>query len=91
MFVCVADHVHTWCVCPPQAYDATVLAASYSGPPLDVLIDQGRDDQFLSAGQLLPDNLIAVCSQNKIPVVFRLQPVRTHTHSQDEIMEPEPR
>jgi len=58
-----------------QAYDATVLAASYSGPKLDILIDQGRDDQFLSASQLLPDNLIAVCSEKKIPVVFRLQPV----------------
>lgn len=58
-----------------QAYDATVLAGSYSGPQLDILIDQGRDDQFLSASQLLPDNLIAVCSEKKIPVVFRLQPV----------------
>lgn len=58
-----------------QAFDATVLAASYSGPQLDILIDQGRDDQFLSASQLLPDNLIAVCSEKKIPVVFRLQPV----------------
>ncbi|KAI9534507.1 hypothetical protein NQZ68_012740 [Dissostichus eleginoides] len=58
-----------------QAYDATVLAASYSGPPLDVLIVQGGDDQFLSANQLLPDNLIAVCSEKKIPVVFRVQPV----------------
>lgn len=51
------------------------MAASYSGPRLDILIDQGRDDQFLSASQLLPDNLIAVCSEKKIPVVFRLQPV----------------
>lgn len=59
----------------PQAYDATSLAASYSGPRLDVLIDQGREDQFLSAGQLLPDNLIAVCSKKTIPVVFRLHEV----------------
>lgn len=58
-----------------QAYDATVLAASYSGPDLDILIDQGRDDQFLSASQLLPDNLIAATSEKKIPVVFRLQQV----------------
>lgn len=39
------------------------------------MIDQGRDDQFLSASQLLPDNLIAACSKKKIPVVFRLQQV----------------
>lgn len=68
----------------PQAYDATVLAAAYSGPQLDILIDQGRDDQFLSASQLLPDNLIAVCSEKKIPVVFRLQPVsKQHSHQRD--------
>ncbi len=61
----------------PQLYDATVLAESYSGPELDILIDQGRDDQFLSSSQLLPDNLIAACSKKKIPVVFRLQQVST--------------
>lgn len=65
----------TTVTCPSQAYDATVLAASYSGPRLDILIDQGRDDNFLSAGQLLPDNLIAVCSKKDIPVVFRLHEV----------------
>jgi len=53
------------------------LAESYSGPELDILIDQGRDDQFLSSSQLLPDNLIAACSKKKIPVVFRLQQVST--------------
>lgn len=67
----------------PQSYDATVLAESYSGPELDILIDQGRDDQFLSASQLLPDNLIAACSKKKIPVVFRLQQVSTEP-TQDE-------
>ncbi|XP_061827770.1 S-formylglutathione hydrolase [Nerophis lumbriciformis] len=63
-----------------EAYDATVLAASYSGPQLDILIDQGRDDQFGSAGQLLPDNLIAACSEKKIPVVFRLQKGYDHSY-----------
>lgn len=52
-----------------------MLAGSYQGPQLDVLIDQGREDQFLSAGQLLPDNLIAACSKKTIPVVFRLHEV----------------
>lgn len=72
MNVCLNYHS---VICFVQAYDATVLAASYSGPDLDILIDQGRDDQFLSASQLLPDNLIAACSEKKIPVVFRLQQV----------------
>ncbi|KAI2660636.1 S-formylglutathione hydrolase [Labeo rohita] len=61
-------------------YDATVLAESYSGPELDILIDQGRDDQFLSSSQLLPDNLIAACSKKKIPVVFRLQQGYDHSY-----------
>lgn len=69
------------CFHPLQAYDATVLASSYSGPQLDVLIDQGRDDQFLTASQLLPDNLIAVCSKKNIPVVFRLQEVSSSSLS----------
>lgn len=56
-----------------QAYDATQLVKSYAGSPLDILIDQGKDDQFLSAGQLLPDNFIAACTEQKVPVVFRLQ------------------
>uniref|UniRef100_H3CFV0 S-formylglutathione hydrolase n=1 Tax=Tetraodon nigroviridis TaxID=99883 RepID=H3CFV0_TETNG len=63
-----------------EAYDATALAAAYSGPPLDVLIDQGREDQFLSAGQLLPDNLIAACSQKNLPVVFRLHEGYDHSY-----------
>lgn len=62
-----------------QTYDATALVGSYSGPQLDILIEQGRDDQFLSAGQLLPDNLIAACTEKKIPVVFRLQQVSAAT------------
>ncbi|KAI1241864.1 hypothetical protein IHE44_0005366 [Lamprotornis superbus] len=53
-----------------EAYDATQLVKAYSGPHLDILIDQGKDDQFLSAGQLLPDNFIAACTERKIPVGY---------------------
>ncbi|KAK1342189.1 hypothetical protein QTO34_016946 [Cnephaeus nilssonii] len=56
-----------------KAYDATHLVKSFPGSQLDILIDQGKDDQFLSDGQLLPDNFIAACTEKKIPVVFRLQ------------------
>eukprot|EP00062_Callorhinchus_milii_P007459 gi/632949082/ref/XP_007889951.1/ PREDICTED: S-formylglutathione hydrolase isoform X2 [Callorhinchus milii] len=63
-----------------ESYDATCLAAAYSGPTLDILIDQGKDDQFLAAGQLLPDNLIAACTEKKIPVVFRLQQGYDHSY-----------
>ncbi|KAM9302145.1 LOW QUALITY PROTEIN: S-formylglutathione hydrolase [Gastrophryne carolinensis] len=63
-----------------EAYDATHLVRSYSGAQLDILIDQGKDDQFLSAGQLLPDNFIAACTERKIPVVLRLQEGYDHSY-----------
>ncbi|XP_069496003.1 S-formylglutathione hydrolase isoform X1 [Ambystoma mexicanum] len=63
-----------------EAYDATLLVKSYSGAPLDILIDQGNEDQFLAAGQLLPDNFIAACTEQKIPVVFRLQQGYDHSY-----------
>ncbi|KAM6178258.1 S-formylglutathione hydrolase [Rhynchocyon petersi] len=50
-----------------KAYDATHLVKSYPGSQLDILIDQGKDDQFLLDGQLLPDNFIAACTEKKIP------------------------
>nr|XP_058132834.1 LOW QUALITY PROTEIN: S-formylglutathione hydrolase [Dasypus novemcinctus] len=56
-----------------KAYDATHLVKADPGSQLDILIDQGKDDQFLSDGQLLPDNFIAACTEKKIPVVFRSQ------------------
>ncbi|OWK00812.1 ESD, partial [Cervus elaphus hippelaphus] len=48
------------------AYDATCLVKSYPGSQLDILIDQGKEDEFLSDGQLLPDNFIAACTEKKI-------------------------
>ncbi|XP_032970536.1 LOW QUALITY PROTEIN: S-formylglutathione hydrolase-like [Rhinolophus ferrumequinum] len=56
------------------------LVKSYSGSQLDILIDQGRDDQFLSDGQLLLDNFIAACTEKKTPVLFRLQEGYDHSY-----------
>ncbi|KAL0623850.1 S-formylglutathione hydrolase [Plecturocebus cupreus] len=64
-----------------KAYNATQLVKSYPGSQLDIQIDQGKDDQFLLDGQLLPDNFIAACTEKKIPVVFRLQEVYDHSYS----------
>uniref|UniRef100_A0A5F9C3S2 S-formylglutathione hydrolase n=1 Tax=Oryctolagus cuniculus TaxID=9986 RepID=A0A5F9C3S2_RABIT len=54
-----------------KAYDATHLVKSYTGSQLDILIDQGKADEFYD--QLLPENFIAAYTEKKIPVVFRLQ------------------
>uniref|UniRef100_A0A8D2D7Y3 S-formylglutathione hydrolase n=1 Tax=Sciurus vulgaris TaxID=55149 RepID=A0A8D2D7Y3_SCIVU len=56
-----------------KAYDTTHLVESYPDSQLDILIDQGKDDQFLLDGQLLPDNFISASEEKKIPVAFRLQ------------------
>merc|ERR1719378_882495 len=46
-------------------YDATELVKNYSGPLCDILIDQGKSDNFYTAGQLLPDNFVNACKDNK--------------------------
>uniref|UniRef100_A0A8C2NA87 S-formylglutathione hydrolase n=1 Tax=Cricetulus griseus TaxID=10029 RepID=A0A8C2NA87_CRIGR len=68
------------CCWGKKAYDATSLMTSYSGSQINILIDQGKDDEFLSNGQLLPDNVIATCTEKKIPVVFRLLEGYDHSY-----------
>uniref|UniRef100_A0A671E5Y1 S-formylglutathione hydrolase n=1 Tax=Rhinolophus ferrumequinum TaxID=59479 RepID=A0A671E5Y1_RHIFE len=63
-----------------KAYDATHLVKSDSGSQLDILIDQGKKEQFLSDGQLLPDDFIAACTEKKTPIVFRLQEGYDHSY-----------
>ncbi|XP_054714887.1 S-formylglutathione hydrolase-like [Uloborus diversus] len=46
-------------------YDATELAKEYAGPSLDILIDQGTEDQFLEK-QLKPEHFTAACKGTKI-------------------------
>lgn len=46
----LGEDTSTW-----QEYDATHLVKKYSGPPLQILIDQGSADNFLGQKQLLPE------------------------------------
>ncbi|XP_033760240.1 S-formylglutathione hydrolase-like isoform X1 [Pecten maximus] len=63
-----------------KAYDATELVKQYNGPPLEIHIDQGKADNFLPAGQLLPDNFVAACAEAKMPVVLRMQEGYDHSY-----------
>lgn len=63
-----------------KAYDACELVKSYSGPPVDILLDQGKDDNFLGAGQLLPDVMVAACASAKVPVILRMQEGYDHSY-----------
>lgn len=61
-------------------YDATELVARYQGPPLDILIDQGKDDGFYKDQQLLPENFVKACAANQMPVALRVQDGYDHSY-----------
>lgn len=61
--------------CQFQQYDACELVKKYQGGPVDILIDVGKADNFLTQGQLLPDNFVAACAESKVPVILRMQDV----------------
>uniref|UniRef100_A0A914XND6 S-formylglutathione hydrolase n=2 Tax=Plectus sambesii TaxID=2011161 RepID=A0A914XND6_9BILA len=61
-------------------YDATHLVKEYNGPPLDVLVDQGDQDDFLKNGQLLPDNLLTASVGTKVKLQLRMQEGYDHSY-----------
>ncbi|KMQ93007.1 coiled-coil domain-containing protein 39-like protein [Lasius niger] len=63
-----------------KEWDATELAKKYNGPPLDILIDQGKEDQFLKQDQLLPENLLNAAKDNGIALVLRFQDGYDHSY-----------
>ncbi|RUS83981.1 hypothetical protein EGW08_008242, partial [Elysia chlorotica] len=63
-----------------KAYDATVLVRSYDGPPLDILIDQGAADNFLTEKQLLPEKFIEACKDSNVPCVLRMKEGYDHSY-----------
>ncbi|XP_068157063.1 S-formylglutathione hydrolase isoform X2 [Drosophila tropicalis] len=46
-------------------WDATKLVAEYASTPQELFIDQGLADNFLTAKQLLPENLLAAADSNE--------------------------
>ena len=64
-----------------KEWDATELVKNYTGPPKSyILIDQGKDDNFLTEKQLLPQNFVEACKDNSIPVVLRMQEGYDHSY-----------
>jgi len=63
-----------------KEYDATELVKKYNGPPLEVLIDQGASDSFLTENQLLPEKFVEACAESKMPVVMRMQEGYDHSY-----------
>ena len=70
------DKTNTW-----KQYDACELAATYSGPKLNILADQGSEDNFLAQGQLVPENLVTACAGNEnVALVSREQEGYDHSY-----------
>lgn len=63
-----------------KEYDATELVAKYNGPPLELFIDQGGDDQFLKENQLLPENLTGAAKKAQVPFVYKLRENYDHSY-----------
>lgn len=64
-----------------KQYDATELVKKYPGPPCNILIDQGKSDNFFTAGQLLPDNFVNACQDNRASsVTLRIQEEYDHSY-----------
>lgn len=64
----LGDDRETW-----KEWDATELARNFTSPsPYSyIVIEQGKEDEFLKSGQLLPENFVEVCRQVKLPVMLR--------------------
>jgi len=63
-----------------KEWDATELVGQYKGPPLEIFIDQGTDDQFLKQNQLLPQNLVDACSEAGITCIYKEREQYDHSY-----------
>lgn len=60
-------------------WDATELVKKYNGPPLQLLVDQGTDDEFLE-GQLFPENLLMACQDANVICVYNKRHGYDHSY-----------
>lgn len=64
-----------------SSYDATELAPKYNGPKLNILCDQGVDDQFYTEKQLLPEDFVEACKSNSsVDLSMRMQDGYDHSY-----------
>lgn len=64
-----------------KEYDATHLARNYNGPALQILVDEGSDDQFAIDGQLLSTHLKDAASPSNVPIDLELRVQSGYDHS----------
>ncbi|XP_050517365.1 S-formylglutathione hydrolase [Diabrotica virgifera virgifera] len=66
--------------CSWTDWDATELVKKYNGPPLELLLDQGLEDNFLKSEQLLPENLVQACKSSGVPVILKKREGYNHSY-----------
>jgi len=64
-----------------KEYDATELVRKYSGPKLEILVDQGSEDNFYKDKQLLPEHFLAACEGTQVTPKFRLLEGYDHSYN----------
>lgn len=60
-------------------WDATQLVKKYSGPPLEILLDQGKADPRLET-DLFPENFVRACKESEIPVILHMRDGYDHSY-----------
>lgn len=63
-----------------KEWDATELVKKYQGPPLELFLDQGSADDFLTAGQLLPNNLLEASRSAQVPCILKMREGYDHSY-----------
>lgn len=71
----LGDNTALW-----KEWDATELVKKYTGPPTELLIEIGTDDNFLKQGQLLPDNLFDACASARVACVYNKRDGFDHSY-----------
>lgn len=66
---------NTW-----KEYDACELVRSYEGAPREILIDQGKGDNFYNQKQLLPENFLAACRDSQTACIMNLREGYDHSY-----------
>lgn len=63
-----------------KEWDATELVKKYQGAPLELFLDQGAADDFLAAGQLLPNNLVEAARSAQVPCILKMRDGYDHSY-----------
>ncbi|CAF0904966.1 unnamed protein product [Brachionus calyciflorus] len=72
----LGSNVENW-----SAYDSCCLVKQYNGPSVEILVDQGTEDNFLKSNQLNPDNLVKACEDtSSVRVNLRNQEGYDHSY-----------